>query len=1193
MVLSTSDAVGAPAKAHALDEADSTQYVLRKKPPGKVLASAHAVEREFQVLAALKDTPVPVPKALCLCQDAAVIGTPFYGRIFVEPTLPELSPPERAAAYRQQAVTLAALHSVRPEQVNLQRYGRPAGYCARQVWRWSQQYQAQLTGQALPEVMELIDWLKNHIPADDNDPSVGRISHGDYSYVFYLQLLCVLLHDVEKVLRLCSLILHQQAWIDNLIYAPDTTDCVLALLDWELSTLGYPLADLAYSAMCYHFPSSDKTGVRGLPRPLPEGIPTEREYIQMYCQARGVGMPEPTTYAFCQALSMFRIAAILAGVGARAQQGNASSQHAAQVGAPEVVAGIAQRALNVIHEAAQVSCAQSHSPTSSSASNSQCPGSMGGVSSAIYSQGPSQGGSQSHDSSSSQADASTPDMPTMSSTSTATSYSDGSKHRSLSGRGESDRGGISSNPTSSQQGSGNMGGGSSAIYSQGPSKGDNGNDKKGDDDTPAMPSMSGTTAASTYSDSKQHPSLSGRGKSSPTSTSASSAYDHPSKGAAQDKIKSNEEAERAGGSSSATEGASSETNSGSMSQDDKDNMGGGSSAVYSQGPRKSGGAAQAGNKESQGDASTPAMPSMSGTSTATSYSDSSKHRSLAGKGGPGKGGVTSNPTSSFQGSDEGSDNMGGGSSAIYSQGPKQRVDSSSGDSAGGASTPAMPSMTGSSAASIYAQRSGNRALSGSTASGSGHGSSGSSGNSSGTSSSGQGSSSGKHDRSGSAKAGANHISGVPSEGQPAGSANLGFDPPPRVQKLVAHLKQFMDEHIYPSEHIIEAYAADPKTKWTIHPRMEELKAKARGEGLWNLWLPADMAAKIAHLREEVPEAERHLLIGPGLSNLEYAFLSEVMGRSAIGSEVFNCSAPDTGNMEVLSRYGSRAQQERWLLPLLQGKIRSCFAMTEPQVASSDATNIQSVILRDGDTYIVNGHKWWTSGAPDPRCKIAIFMGKTDTSATTYKQQSMILVPMDAPGVDVMRPLRVYGYDDAPHGHAEVMFKDVRVAASNMLLGEGRGFEIAQGRLGPGRLHHCMRAVGMGERALELMGKRALDRVAFKKPVAQHGAFQSDYARCRIELSAARLTVLAAAHALDKHGNKKARGQIAAAKVYAPNVVLRVIDAAIQVHGGAGVCDDFPLAALWSGARTLRLADGPDDVHLVSIAKMELAKLSKL
>ncbi|DBB17063.1 TPA: hypothetical protein ACH3X3_014151 [Trebouxia sp. C0006] len=827
MVLSTSDAVGAPAKAHTLDErallqflrqqvpsfprdcqslvvqqfshgqsnptyllkANSTQYVLRKKPPGKVLASAHAVEREFQVLAALKDTPVPVPKALCLCQDAAVIGTPFYvmehvqGRIFIEPTLPELSPPERAAAYRQQAVTLAALHSVRPEQVNLQRYGRPAGYCARQVWRWSQQYQAQLTGQALPEMMELIDWLKNHIPADDSDPSVGRISHGDYR-------------------------------IDNLIYAPDTTDRVLALLDWELSTLGYPLADLAYSAMCYHFPSSDKTG-----------IPSEAEYIQMYCQARGIGVPDPTTYAFCQALSMFRIAAILAGVGARAQQGNASSKHAAQVGAPEVVAGIAQRALHVIHEAAQVTHAQSHSSGSNSASNSQGAGSMGGGSSAIYSQGPSQGGTQGEDSRDSQADAGTPAMPSMSGTSTATNYADSSKHRSLSGRGEFGKGGISSNPTSSQQGSGNMGGASSAIYSQGPSKGDNGNDKKGDDDTPAMPSMSGTTTASTYSDSRQHPSLSGKGKSSPTSTSGSSAYDHPSKSAAQDKIKSNEILDKTGGASSASKSASSETSSGSVSQEDKDSMGGGSSAIYSQGPRTSGGPAQGGNTESQGDASTPAMPSMSGTSTATNYSDSSKHRSLTGKGGSSKGGVSNNPTSSFQGSDEGPDNMGGGSSAIYSQGPQQGGGSSSSDAAGDASTPAMPSMSGSSAASIYAQRSGNRALSGSTASGSGRGSSGSNGNGSGKSggSSGQGSSSGNHDRSGSAKAGSDHISGVPSEGQPAGSANLGFDPPPRVQKLVAHLKQFMDEHIYLSEHILEAHAADPKTKWTIHPRMEELK----------------------------------------------------------------------------------------------------------------------------------------------------------------------------------------------------------------------------------------------------------------------------------------------------------------------------------------------------------------------------------
>jgi alkylation response protein AidB-like acyl-CoA dehydrogenase len=403
----------------------------------------------------------------------------------------------------------------------------------------------------------------------------------------------------------------------------------------------------------------------------------------------------------------------------------------------------------------------------------------------------------------------------------------------------------------------------------------------------------------------------------------------------------------------------------------------------------------------------------------------------------------------------------------------------------------------------------------------------------------------------------------------------------------------MDRHVLPAEHILEAHASSPTTKWTIHPLMEQLKDKAKREGLWNLWLPRDMAQKIAYLKDMVPESERGLLTGRNLTNLEYAFLAEQMGRCGHAPEVFNSSAPDTGNMEVLARYGTKEQQRQWLLPLLQGRIRSCFAMTEPQVASSDATNIQSKIVREGNEYVINGHKWWASGAPDPRCKIAIFMGKTDFNAPTHKQQSMILVPMDTPGVKVIRPLPVFGYDDAPHGHAEVTFKDVRVPASNMLLGEGRGFEIAQGRLGPGRLHHCMRSIGVGERALELMAKRGLERVAFKKQIAEHGAYRADLARARIELSAARLTVLAAAHALDKHGNKAARGQIAAAKVYAPNVVLRVLDAAIQVHGGAGVSDDVPLARMWAGVRTLRLADGPDDVHLQSVAKLELARVSKM
>eukprot|EP00891_Asterochloris_glomerata_P001698 jgi/Astpho2/1698/fgenesh1_pm.00032_%23_14_t len=718
-----------------LIKAADAKYVLRKKPPGRVLASAHAVEREFRVLAALRNTHVPVPAALCLCEDTSVLGTPFYvmshvqGRIFEDPSLPELQPQEREAAYHALATTLAALHSVKPQDVGLQRYGRPTGYCARQVWRWSQQYESQLVGSPLPEMQRLSAWLKDHVPADDEDPAVSRVSHGDFR-------------------------------LDNMVLHPQQAGEVLAVLDWELSTLGYPLADLAYSAMPYRL-ASGSLGLAGLPNPLPEGIPTEQQYVAIYCKARGIPEPDPVTYAFCMALSIFRGAAILAGVGARAQQGNASSAKAAQA-------------------------------------------------------------------------------------------------------------------------------------------------------------------------SKQ-----------------------PQRSAA------------------------------------------------------------------------------------------------------------------------------------------------------------------------------------------------------------------------------------------------GFEPSLRVADLRQQVAAFMQDHVYPAEHVLEAHAADPKSKWTVHPLMEQMKAKAREQGLWNLWLPADMARKIDYLCDMVPESERHLLIGRRLSNLEYAFLSEQMGRSVCASEVFNCSAPDTGNMEVLARYGSRDQQERWLLPLLQGQIRSCFAMTEPDVASSDATNIQSRIVREGSQYVINGHKWWASGAPDPRCKICIFMGKTDPSAATHMQQSMILVPMDAAGVTVVRPLPVYGYDDAPHGHAELTFENVRVPASSMLLGEGRGFEIAQGRLGPGRLHHCMRLIGMGERAFELMARRALQRVAFKKRVAEHGAFQADFARARIELSAARLTVLNAAHALDRVGNRAARGQIAAAKVMAPNVVLKVIDQAVQVHGGGGVCDDFPLARLWAGARTIRLADGPDDVHLAAIAKQELATASKL
>lgn len=380
----------------------------------------------------------------------------------------------------------------------------------------------------------------------------------------------------------------------------------------------------------------------------------------------------------------------------------------------------------------------------------------------------------------------------------------------------------------------------------------------------------------------------------------------------------------------------------------------------------------------------------------------------------------------------------------------------------------------------------------------------------------------------------------------------------------------MAAHVYPNESVYFDAVNDGDSRWTIPPIMAELKSRAREAGLWNLFLPDDQ-------------------YGAGLSNLEYAPLAEIMGRSLMASEVFNCSAPDTGNMEVLFRYGSEAQKEEWLLPLLEGEIRSAFAMTEPEVASSDATNIQATILRDGDDYIINGRKWWTSGAMDPRCRILIFMGKTNPDAKRHSQQSMILIPMNTPGVKIVRPLTVYGYDDAPHGHAEMSFENVRVPASNLLLGEGRGFEIAQGRLGPGRIHHCMRLIGMAERALSDMCARATERVAFGKPLAEQGVVRELIADSRIDIEQARLLTLKAADMMDKVGNKMARAEIAMIKVVAPSMALRVLDRAVQVHGGAGVCGDFGLAAAWAGARTLRLADGPDEVHRAAIAKQELAR----
>src|SRR5277367_5513439 len=400
---------------------------------------------------------------------------------------------------------------------------------------------------------------------------------------------------------------------------------------------------------------------------------------------------------------------------------------------------------------------------------------------------------------------------------------------------------------------------------------------------------------------------------------------------------------------------------------------------------------------------------------------------------------------------------------------------------------------------------------------------------------------------------------------------MNFEPSAKTKELQQRLQKFMDAHVYPNERRFEEETA--REPWKPTRIMEELKGKARGEGLWNLFLPEDPG-------------------GAGLSNLEYAPLCEIMGRVQMAAEVFNCSAPDTGNMEVLARYGTAEQKEKWLKPLLAGEIRSCFSMTEPDVASSDATNIASGIVRDGDEYVINGRKWWSSGAGDPRCKIAIFMGKSDPSAPTHKQQSMILVSLDTPGVKIVRMLTVFGYDHAPHGHAEIHFEKVRVPATNMLLGEGRGLEIAQGRLGPGRIHHCMRCIGVAERALESMCKRVHARVAFGKPLAEQGTIRADIAASRMEIEQARLLTLKAAYMMDTVGNKEARAEIAMIKVVAPNVALRVIDRAIQAHGGMGVSQDTSLASAWAMVRTLRLADGPDEVHVESIAKLELSKSKK-
>ncbi|WP_206881578.1 acyl-CoA dehydrogenase family protein [Alicyclobacillus mali (ex Roth et al. 2021)] len=402
---------------------------------------------------------------------------------------------------------------------------------------------------------------------------------------------------------------------------------------------------------------------------------------------------------------------------------------------------------------------------------------------------------------------------------------------------------------------------------------------------------------------------------------------------------------------------------------------------------------------------------------------------------------------------------------------------------------------------------------------------------------------------------------------------MDFSYSDKVVALKQKLEEFMGEVIYPGERVYYEQLASLPSRWMIPPIMEEMKAKAKAAGLWNLFLP---------------DSE----YGAGLTNLEYAPLAEVMGRSPIAPEVFNCNAPDTGNMEVLVRYGTPEQKETWLKPLLAGEIRSCFSMTEPEVASSDATNISASIVRDGDEYVIHAHKWWSSGAGDPRCKFAIVMGKTNPDAPKHEQQSMIIVPLDTPGVTIVRTLNVFGYDDAPHGHAEIVFDNVRVPKENLIWGEGKGFAIAQGRLGPGRIHHCMRQIGMAERALELMVQRVKERVAFGRPLAEQGVIREWIAESRIEIEQARLLVLKAAYMMDTVGNKAAQKEIAMIKVVAPNVAQRVIDRAIQAFGAAGVSQDTPLAYMWTQARVIRIADGPDEVHKRHVARLELAQDTK-
>ncbi|CAM6101576.1 unnamed protein product [Calypogeia fissa] len=754
-----------------------TRYVVRKKPPGTLLPSAHAVDREFKILAALAKTDVPVPKVYCLCMDPSIIGTEFYvmehveGRIFLNPSIPEVDPQERTLIYKAMANALAAIHAVDVDAVGLSQYGRRENYCKRQVDRWARQYYA-ATKDGIPgidpNILQLIDWLKAHVPEEDALTVRTGIVHGDFR-------------------------------LDNIIFHP-TEPRVTAVLDWELSTLGNQMADIAYNSLPYEFNRQKlKLSVRGycFDNGFLPGTPIMEEYLGQYCKAAGVPWPA-STWKFYTALSLFRVIAIWIGVYKRMLQGNSS--------------GLVD---NTIAQNVEVM-------------------------------------------------------------------------------------------------------------------------------TNAVMNL----------------------------------------------IRS--------------------------------------------------------------DAALPISPSLPGSVSSRENSD---------------------------------------------------------------------------------------------------------------------------------------------------AETSGFQPSSKVQELREQVLDFMETFVYPNEGKFNQLAQS-ENRWTIHPLEEELKQKAKAAGLWNLWIPADSAQLASEVLFEdsygsaTRDTVKHL-VGAGLSNLDYAHVCQIMGRSMWAPPLFNCGAPDTGNMEVLLRYGTPEQQKTWLKPLLEGEIRSGFAMTEPDVASSDATNIECSIVREGKEYVINGRKWWTSGAMDPRCRLLIVMGKTNTKAALHKQQSMVLVDIKTPGVSIIRPLNVFGFDDAPHGHAEVHFKDVRVPVTNMLLGEGRGFEIAQGRLGPGRLHHCMRSLGAADRAIELMAKRALQRRVFGKSIADQGGFKAELAECRLDIERTRLLVLHAANQLDLHGNKAARGVLAMAKVAAPRTALRVLDTAIQVHGGGGVSSDFPLAQMWAGLRTLRIADGPDEVHLGTIAKLELSRASRM